>query len=47
VRPFEAQSVVLPDAYWIVMPSRSQRRPEVMQVVSWLKRQAAACGPAV
>jgi LysR family transcriptional regulator, glycine cleavage system transcriptional activator len=47
VRPFEAQSAVLPDAYWIVMPSRSQRRPEVMQVVSWLIRQAAACGSVV
>jgi LysR family glycine cleavage system transcriptional activator len=39
LRPFVDRSVRLPDAYWIVMPSRSRNRSDVAKIVDWLKEQ--------
>jgi DNA-binding transcriptional LysR family regulator len=41
LRPFPDRFITLPDAYWIVMPSRSRNRREVAKVVAWLKTQVA------
>jgi LysR family transcriptional regulator, glycine cleavage system transcriptional activator len=40
IRPFGDLRVSLPDAYWIVMPSRSRNRASVRALVSWLREQA-------
>jgi LysR family transcriptional regulator, glycine cleavage system transcriptional activator len=41
LRPFHDRSIRLPDAYWIVMPSRSRNRRDVAKLVAWLKVQVA------
>jgi LysR family transcriptional regulator, glycine cleavage system transcriptional activator len=41
IRPFGDLSVILPNAYWIVMPSRSRNRAAVRALVAWLNEQAA------
>jgi LysR family glycine cleavage system transcriptional activator len=46
VRPFGDRVVVLTDAYWIVMPSRSRDRRAIQAACAWLKQQALACGQA-
>lgn len=42
IRPFGDLAVTLADAYWIVMPSRSLGRTNVIAFVAWLKHQAEA-----
>jgi LysR family transcriptional regulator, glycine cleavage system transcriptional activator len=42
IRPFGDLCVSLPDAYWIVMPSRSRNRAAVRSLVAWLQEQAGA-----
>ena len=41
LRPFPDLSIRLPDAYWIVMPSRSRARRDVGKLLDWLKAQGA------
>jgi LysR family transcriptional regulator, glycine cleavage system transcriptional activator len=42
IRPFGDLKVPLPQAYWIVVPSRSRNRAPVRVLVSWLREQVLA-----
>jgi LysR family transcriptional regulator, glycine cleavage system transcriptional activator len=41
VKPFGELRVEVPNAYWIVMPKRSLRRPDITSFVARLKRQVS------
>jgi LysR family transcriptional regulator, glycine cleavage system transcriptional activator len=46
LRPLEGLNVGLGPAYWLVLPTHGRARPSTAAVIEWLKREAAALGPA-
>lgn len=42
VRPFEGESILIKDAYWIVTSNAPEPRAEVVKVVSWMLNQVLA-----